>query len=148
MGAAKRLVLAFLMVLAWSNCQSQELSPPLEPSSLVVTATNTGALDMKSEKTGRLLAIFPGFFLHGWGHYYAENYFTSGCLLGSELAGIALIKSYSASTVLRQQCMKMLHESVEALPRQLGPSVPHKHQASGQKSTSCHSPITTLFWNL
>lgn len=39
--------------------------------------------------TARLLAIFPGFFIHGMGHFYVGDYFTGGLILESEiLAGV------------------------------------------------------------
>jgi hypothetical protein len=36
----------------------------------------------KSESTAFLLAVFPGFFVHGLGHFYAEDYTTGIVLLG------------------------------------------------------------------
>jgi hypothetical protein len=39
----------------------------------------------KSESTATFLAILPGFFVHGLGHFYAADYLTASILLTTEL---------------------------------------------------------------
>lgn len=37
-----------------------------------------------------VVAVFPGFIIHGSGHFYLGDYYTGGLLLGSEVGGIIL----------------------------------------------------------
>jgi TM2 domain-containing membrane protein YozV len=39
----------------------------------------------KSESTATMLAVFPGFFVHGLGHFYAGSYGTAMILFGLEM---------------------------------------------------------------
>ncbi|MBD3219320.1 MAG: hypothetical protein GF310_13685 [candidate division Zixibacteria bacterium] len=54
----------------------------------------------KSEETAFFLALFPGCFIHGLGHYYAGDYLTGSILLGLEILSLSLIIEYGASSAL------------------------------------------------
>lgn len=43
----------------------------------------------KSESTATLLAAFPGFFVHGLGHFYAADYLTASILFTLELFAVS-----------------------------------------------------------
>ncbi|HER00073.1 MAG TPA: hypothetical protein ENO22_12105 [candidate division Zixibacteria bacterium] len=51
----------------------------------------------KSEETAFMLALFPGFFIHGLGHFYAGDPSTGLVLLGIETVSIATVVTVAAA---------------------------------------------------
>jgi hypothetical protein len=49
--------------------------------------------EYKSESTATMLALFPGFFIHGMGHIYANDYLTASILLALEIASFPLLNA-------------------------------------------------------
>ncbi|MBD3218787.1 MAG: hypothetical protein GF310_10950 [candidate division Zixibacteria bacterium] len=50
--------------------------------------------EYKSESTANLLAIIPGFLIHGSGHFYAGDFMTGFILLGLEIPSLYMIGSW------------------------------------------------------
>ncbi len=48
-------------------------------------------LEPKDPILGTVLALGPGFFVHGWGHFYAEDYKMGLTLAGTEILSIGLM---------------------------------------------------------
>ncbi len=50
--------------------------------------------EYKSESTATMLAIIPGFLIHGSGHFYAGDFMTGFILLGLEIPSLYMIGSW------------------------------------------------------
>jgi len=52
----------------------------------------TGFPEFRSESTATLLAVFPGFFIHGLGHFYAGDGKTGAILFALEVLSLPVIR--------------------------------------------------------
>ena len=55
--------------------------------------------EYKSESKATMLALFPGFFIHGMGHFYAEDLLTGSILLGVEIVSIPIFRAWIKNTL-------------------------------------------------
>ena len=89
-------LLTVIVLFLGSRTASAQLSDPGLSGSL---ETNHQTYFYKDPNKAFLLAFFPGLLIHGYGHFYADDYITGDVLLGGEVLSVlsvglgALIKS-------------------------------------------------------
>ena len=89
-------LLAVIGLILGKSIVSAQLSDPGLSGSL---ETNHQTYFYKDPNKAFLLAFFPGLLIHGYGHFYADDYITGDVLLGGEVISVlsvglgALIKS-------------------------------------------------------
>ena len=73
--------------------------PPISPAERALREANEEGYERRPEGEhpgsllGGMLAVFPGFLVHGTGHFYIGEHTTGLTLLATEVAGIALMAS-------------------------------------------------------